>query len=199
MSKFSSKCDLYDSMMTVCACELPKNEYEDDLTYELRCLAFFKDKLNGYLHQAFKLKLTNLNIDNEIKLRNNPWILSKVAHSEVKSDKRTKTGEKEKVYYTYCYQGEEYQNLSDIQYYAIKNIRLEDPLDLVLYYGFVPGVVTSQKNGKIYMQIANQAEIEKREESYRQNGFSIEHISHIKREWIDHYNDLLLKRAQKSE
>lgn len=192
MSTWTGKFDLCDEIMLTGAHYLTRKENEDDLDFEIRCLKLFKERIDDKLYQSFPLELNIFNIDKEIEYVNNPQILSKTEHRKIVKDRRTKTGEREVVYYTYTLYGKEFANLKDIPYYAHKVIPIKSILDLVRYYDYIMAVHSSSDEGD-YVQLANESYNDERYVSYRRSGIETDYIEKNKQELIDHYNKLVMR------
>ena len=192
MSKFSGKCDIYDSMMISASADLKREDNESELDYELRCFELFKKTIGGKIYKKVKLELNQWNIDVEINKVNDERILSKVEHKEIKKDRRSKSGVRENTYYTYYYFGEEYTNLKDINYYSPIEIKIDTILDLIPYYTHIAGVIASSKDG-MYIEVSNESYLDEKEEMYIRNGFDLKYVRKEKEELKRHYNLFVLK------
>ena len=84
------------------------DEYQDFLA--------FKKATGGVMYHHKKVVVTEWN-QNEIAQQNE--FFKVIEHKETITDKRTKSGEKEKVTYTYEYFGKEYKSLKEINKHGI--------------------------------------------------------------------------------
>lgn len=177
MSRFSGKCDLYDYIMMA----------SEDMN-EMECFNKFKKETGGVIYQHFKLELNEYNIDNEIKLVNNPFVLSK---REVPwdDDKIHKTKK-----FVYTYWGKDYFSLKELNkkhYYALKEIRFETLLDIIPYYPYIVSVSNS-KDGNTYMVISSSSFVDSSYETNREYGWVSELHEIYKRDLQNHYIDIVL-------
>lgn len=127
MSKYTGKCDLYDHVFMI-GCR----GTTDDMS-ELEKFEIFKKRTGGVIYTHFPLELTKFNIDNEIKLVNNPDVLS-----------RNEDG-------TYTYYLTKYKNLKQLnkhKYYAVKEIHFDDILDLFPYLTHIISMMGSDENSE---------------------------------------------------
>lgn len=127
MSKFSGKCDLYDHVFSI-----GSKGTTDDMS-DLEKFEIFKKRTGGKLYQRFPLKLTKYNIDSEIRLVNNPDILSKNDDG------------------TYTYWLDTYKTLNKLNkhgYYATREIRFDDILDLVPYFPYIISSMAADQDGE---------------------------------------------------
>lgn len=189
MSSFTGTYDLFDTIMMRGEHDLQRNQDEDDLAFEIRCLEHFAKRINYELHQSFKLDLNIFNIDKEIETVNNPKILRKESREKVTQDKRCKSGIRTKEYYVYFHYDREYAKLEDINYYADRVIKIESPLDLVLYYPYCSAVHASDKTSE-FIRLANKSELDERELSFRESGLDYTSCYEKKKRLMKHYQTL---------
>ena len=112
MSVFSGKCDLCDHVMmykhrTKEGSDRPEDLEKARVYYsdEMECFQEFVKRTGGVLHQHKGLTVTEFNRSLIEKLNPSFKVLE---HTRQVADKRTKTGTREEVYYTYEYYGKEY-------------------------------------------------------------------------------------------
>lgn len=144
MSRFSGKCDLYDSIMMI-GCK----GTNDEMT-EIEKFQIFKERTNGVIYQSKKLYLTKYNIDYEIEYINNPQILRKE-----KINGRTK----------YFYYGKSFSSLKALNnkgYYTKHKIIINELIDLVPYYPHLISIHFSDENSE-YIEIANNSYVTEEE------------------------------------
>lgn len=188
MSRFSGKCDLYDTMMM-------EGIFEEDDS-ELNCFEILKRKTNGIIYQDFKLELTPFNIEFEVNKRNNSNYLN-IEHNIVKvPDKRCKSEFRcvDKPTYTYLF--EKYNNLDDINkigYYARKEIKFDTLLDLIPYYPYTIKVL-SENYDSACIVLSDRSYVDVHEETLRQGGIDCsETINDYRKELQNHYLEVINK------
>ena len=153
MSKFSGKCDLYDHIYTI-----GTKGTNDNMTM-LEKFNIFKERTKGVIYQSKKMILTSVNIDNEIKNVNNPNILSKFEWFENKKDSRCKGGFKTVNKCKYFYYNKEYESLDAINkigYYARREIKFNKPDELIKYYPYTIGILSSDPDSE-YVEISSKS------------------------------------------
>jgi len=136
MSKFSGKCDLYDHVMMIGCMGCNKN------MTEMEKFEIFKQRTNGKIYQNKELVLTTSNIDDEIKVRNNPEILRK---------------EKINGRWKYFYNGKMFSSLKALNnygYYSKVEIIIDSLIDLVPYYPYIIAASCSTSDNE-YIVISN--------------------------------------------
>ena len=144
MSRFSGKCDLFDSMMI---------GHED----ELEAFNTFKEKTGGVLYQYRKVKVTESNRDWVAKHADLSW-------SNHTVEKTEKNGDKNEILATeYCYYNKPFESLKKLNkngVYVKMEIHFNSILDLIPYYPYVPAVWASSE-GKTTVVLPEKSFIEK--------------------------------------
>ncbi len=182
MSRFSGKCDLYDTMMM-------EGFFEEDDS-ELNCFEILKRKTNGTIYQEFKLELTPFNIEFEVKKRHNPNYLN-IEHNIIKvPDKRCKSGFREVDKSTYTYLFKKYDNLDDINklgYHARKEIKFDTLLDLIPYFPYTIKTMSASYDSACIV-LSDRSYVDVHEEMLRQGGFDCsDSINNYRKELQNHY------------
>lgn len=197
MSKYSGKCDLFDHIMMEKHRTKDGSDKKEDLekahvlySDEMECFKIFKERTKGVIYQTCLIPLTNRNIDKEIEYVNNPQKLSKIKHVEIVPDKRTKGGTKEKITYTYIYNGEEYKKLSDIKYYGRKEIHFETLLDIIPYYPYIISFSMCSSEGE-HICISDTSHVEKEYKDFRECGISVGGLDYYRKSLQNHYIDVV--------
>ena len=185
MSKYSGKSDLYDAMLLY--------GKSDD---EFEAFNRFKELTNGRIIMRFPMTLTPHNIDREIELTKNSFILDKREVTRVVKDKRCKGMLRKVKSFKYIYWGEEYDKLSDIKdYYYSKDIKFKNLSDSVPYFPYVIGLLCKDLD-KLYIVVHHQSEIDEREKSFRQCGLDISGLEHYREELKKKLIEVMLKERE---
>ena len=118
MSRWSGKCDLYDTIMMLHHRTKDGSDKKEDLdkasvlySDELECFNEFKEKTGGVIHQHQKIKVTLLNQELVEKKCKSFKIIK---HTKEVEDKRFKETKRTDTYYTYEYWGKEYKDLKEL-------------------------------------------------------------------------------------
>lgn len=198
MSRFSGRCDLYDS---ICMSHPRTKEGKDDkeslraspvwYSDELECFEEFKRKTGGVMYQHKKVKVTQSNQDLVAKMCPG---LKIVEHKNVVKDRRYKSGEREVVTYTYEYYGTEYPTLDALNkhhVYVRTEIHFETLLDVIPYYGYVVASAC-YSDGHATIYLADKSEPDAEYEEGIDYGFDWTEIrSHYKSELQKHYVEVV--------
>lgn len=154
MSRYSSKCDLADTIAGRGGCfDKDGNPVEDickgpGVLYSdpMKDFEAFKKATGGVLHQHIKVKVDEWNQD-YVKSHCPGFDFTK--HTEVREDKRCKEGKKEYYYYTYTYFNKEYKTLKELNkhgVYITKNVYFDTILELIPYYPYIVVTMYSSKD-----------------------------------------------------
>lgn len=167
MSKFTGKCDFYDHLMMRCQIKDGNGYYSD----EMECFKDFKEKTKGIIYQ--NIGKVKVNINNQDLLADNNKFFKVIENKIEVEDKRTKSGFKSKVTYTYIYFGKEMtlkeiNNSGGISF--IREVRFDTLLDLIPYYPYIIGMCASNKDGE-YVEISSESYIETRFKQSLEYGF----------------------------
>ena len=198
MSRFSGRCDLYD---TICMRHPRTKEGKDDkeslraspvwYSDELECFEDFKKETGGVMYQHKKVKVTRFNQDLVAKMCPG---LKIVEHKNVVKDKRYKSGEKEVVTYTYEYYGTEYPTLDALNkqhVYVRTEIHFETLLDVIPYYGYVVASAC-YSDGHATIYLARKSEPDAEYEEGIDYGFDQTRVrDYYKRELQKHYIEVV--------
>lgn len=147
MSRFSGKCDLYDTIYTL------SNKQE------LEAFEEFKKRTNGTIYQAIETVLSKYNIAQEVKT--NPQLTYEQIEVKV-PDKRRKDGYRIEYKYKITYYGKTYNSFDEVnkeRYFAVKHIKFDTIIDLCKYYPYIVAVMCSNPEST-YVQIATKSEID---------------------------------------
>lgn len=200
MSVFSGKCDLCDHIMmykhrTKEGSDRPEDLEKAHVYYsdEMECFQEFMKRTGGVLHQHKCLTVTEFNRSLIEKLNPSFKVLK---HTRQVADKRTKTGTREEVYYTYEYYGKEYtlKEINKRKVYITVDIKIKTLLDLIPYYPYI--VSTCWCNGedeKETIYISDRSFVEEEYDKHLQWGYESEMINHYRNELQDHYRSVVLR------
>ena len=198
MSIYSGKCDLCDHIAGL------GGWYDRDgnpvkfgegcgayYSDEYRDFLVFKQRTGGVLHQHKLIKVTEYN---QAFVAEHCEYFSFVKVIEQTTDKRSRTGIKEKVSYTYKYWDKEYtlKELNKHGVYITIDIHFNTILDLIPYY---PYIVTSccSSNGKETVYISNSSYVDKQRDSLLEGGYDSLMYEHFKKDLQNHYRDIVLR------
>lgn len=198
MSRFSGKCDLCDHMMmykyrTKEGSDRPEDLEKAGVYYsdEMECFQEFMKRTGGVLHQHKCLTVTEFNRSLIEKLNPN---FKALKHTRQVTDKRTKSGVREEVFYTYEYYGKEYtlKEINKKKVYITVDIKIKTLLDLIPYY---PHIVSMSccSDGKETIYISDRSYAEEEYEKHLQWGYESEMICHYRKELQDHYKEVVLR------
>lgn len=174
MSRFSGTYDLYDFVFS-----------HQDGEGEMKSFNEFKEKTGGKIYQYFEMELTESNIDTEIKLCNDPLMLSK---REVPSEQGT-SRKRRKPKFIYTYFGKEYDSLKKINkhhYITKKEIRFETLLDIIPYYPHAVSMSYTTKDST-YVVISDKSYVDISYENSRKYGYVNELHYYYTKELQNHY------------
>ncbi len=182
MSRYSSKCDLFDFMMMS----------DGD---ELKAFEIFKKETGGVLHQHRKVTVTELNRD---------WVAkhSQLTWREEEFVKTLKNGKTRKAINTvYRYWGSEYPTLKKLNkkgVYVTIDIPFETILDLIPYYPYAIAAC-SHGDGKSLIVLADKPEPDSRFDAQLSRGYCDEprFPSYYKGELQAHYIDVVNRLSGK--
>lgn len=198
MSRFSGKCDLYDHVMMYKhrtkegSCEKEDLEKSHVLySDEMECFKIFMERTGGILHQHKHLY---------VDWQNQDFIAAKCPYFKVKKnivkkeDKRVKTGQKEKIYYTYEYYGKEYtlKEINKKGVYITVDIKVKTLLDLIPYYSYIVSMCASDKD-KETIYISNSSYAEEEYDEHLKHGWESNMIHYYRKELQNHYRDVILR------
>lgn len=160
------------------------DEYQDFLV--------FKKKTNGTLYQHLRVEVTE---DNQDFIAKHCDYFKVIKHTEKLPDKRTKSGEKESIYYTYMYYDKEYKSLTQINrkhVYIVKEIHFKSLLDLIPYYPYI--VSASVCNGDTQkVWISSRSFVDEEEDQALKHGRMRSITDYYRQELADHYRDVVLR------
>lgn len=200
MSRFSGKCDLCDTIRGTAGWYNKDGKpvkFDDPDTYvfysdEYQDFLEFKKRTNGTLYQHLKVEITEMN-QNFIAKRCNYFKVIK--HVNIVPDKRTKSGKKEVISYTYKYYNKEYKSLKEINkkhVYIVKEIHFKTLLDLLPYY---PYIVSSGafKKDSYTVYISDRSYVDEEEDTALKHGWKRSLTDHYRQELAEHYQEVVLK------
>ena len=154
MSRLSGKSDLYD---TVCFCDPTPEEGKGYRNYDLyRGFEVFKQKTGGMIHQKIRIQVDDYDIQREIE-RGTKTLVRWVETVE-RDDKRTKSGKRIIEIPHYKYYGKEcsLSEINRIGYYATRDIKFDDLLELLPFLPYIVGVMASDPDG-MYIEIGQES------------------------------------------
>ena len=199
MSIYSGKCDLYDHIAGLGGWynrdgkPVSFNDPDVHVFYsdEYRDFLEFKKRTNGTMYQHKKVVVTEWNQDEIAKKLDNFKVIE---HKEVVVDKRVKTGEKEKVTYTYKYYGREYKSLKELNkhgVYVTMEIHFETLLDLIPYYPYLVSMSMSN-DGRETVVLSQESFVDSERDEHYEHGYFSEFWEYYKKSLQDHYRDIVL-------
>ena len=195
MSRYTGKCDLYDCLMMM------KIDNNGTLKDEFECFEIFKKATKGVIYQRInEFRITDYNIDMILQMRGD--LVKRIEHKEIVSDKRCKSGTREKIYYTYTFLGREYNSIEELsKNYFLgfkKEIKIDSILDLIPYYPYIISIESGLKkdNGEreMYVEIANESYLDERlRESSKYGSYLkiVDYIEKSRQELQRHYIDVV--------
>lgn len=172
MSKFSGKCDLYDVICMQDDNPTILKGHCKDYNFK-RGFDNFKKKTKGVLKMAFKLELSEFNIEAECE---NSKVGMELSMEEIPYDDNKKHRKKK---YKYTYLGQEFYSLKELNkfgYYATREIKFEEPLDIVNY---LPHIVSSMFSSKDTMTVYISEQPYPEREYYTNRQFGHTDYNHI--------------------
>ena len=137
MSKFSSKCDLYDHIMML------GGNSNDSIEAELRCFEIFKQRTDGHIYQNYQVVVSENN--QSFVKDHNPWF-NFTEREIVKKDSRTKTGERKEKKFTYTYLEQTFDSLKKLNEFGVfvqVPIQFDSVLEIIQFYPYLVGMMTS--------------------------------------------------------
>ena len=205
MSRFSGKCDLYDHMCMEKHRTKDGSDKKEDLekatvlySDPIECFEIFKKKTGGVLHQHRRVK--------EVSEWNHDFIKAHcpmfeiITHIDKITDKRSKTGYREKTYYTYKYWDKEYtaKELSKKGVYITMDIHFETMLDLIPYFPYIISSCCCSKDEET-IYISNQSYVDEQYDELIQNGVDPQgHKEWYNRELANFYKEYILEQVKLS-
>lgn len=185
MSRFSGKCDLYDTiMMQHFRCKNGSDKKEDlDKTNcyysdELECFNNFKKKTGGVIYQHQEIKVTDQNQDLVAKLNNSFEVIELPLKENQKKHR-----------YIYTYFGKEYKSLKEVNKKGIfitKEIHFDTIVDLIPYYPYIV-TMSSSSNGKMTVYVSQESFIDSEERKMLNAGYESTMYEYYKKELQKHY------------
>lgn len=200
MSRFSGKCDLCDTIMGTAGWynrDGKPVKFGDPDTHvfysdEYQDFLEFKKKTNGTLYQHLRVEVTEMNQD---FIAERCYYFKVIKHVNTVSDKRTKSGKKEVISYTYKYYDKEYKSLREINkkhVYIIKEIHFKTLLDLLPYYPYI--VSAGVYNGDKYtVYISDRSFVEEEEDMALRHGWKRSLTDYYRQELAEHYQEVVLR------
>jgi len=198
MSVFSGKCDLCDHISGM------GGWYDRDgnpttigsgagalYSDEMQDFLAFKEKTGGVIYQHKKIKVTEENQDLVAKKCDQFKVFK---HTVYVRDKRLKSGQREKIYYTYEYWGQEYDSLKEInkkKVFIVKEIHFENLLDIIPYYPYIVGACCATNN-KQTVYISSRSFVDEEEESAYNHGWEPNMSSYYRHLLQEHYREVVL-------
>ena len=178
MSRFSGKCDLYDSMMMSC----------DD---ELKAFEKFKKETGGVIYQMHNIReVDESNQDFIAKYCDGFKVLK---HERQDPDKRFKSGYKDLTSYTYEYYGKEY-TAKELKkkggVYVRLPIHFDTILELVKYYPYVISMA-AHSEGHSVIVVGDRPFPEREAESLLKRGHYSRSVDYYGKELAKHYRDVV--------
>lgn len=180
MSRFSGKCDLFDSMMM---------GQED----EFDAFIDFKEKTGGVLYQYRKIKVTESNRDWAAKHTSLSWS----SHTVEKTDKNG--NKKEALETEYCYYNKHFDSLKKLNkngVYVRMEIHFDSILDLIPYYPYVPAVWACSE-GQLAVVLPEKSFVEKELDYSLESDYVEEPYINMtewhRRELQNHYKEVIEK------
>ena len=200
MSRFSGKYDLCDHISGLGAWfdkEGKSVKIGDEgvsVYYSDEMLDFlaFKKRTGGVIHQHKKVKVTKYNQEEVSKHCNNFEVVS---HTEQVLDKRSKTGTKEKVTYTYKYWGTEYKNLKELNkhgVYVVIDIHFDTLLDLIPYYPYIVSCCSCNE-GKETVFISSKSFVLDERDEHIEYGHFYDYWENYTKKLQNHYREIVLR------
>lgn len=188
MSQFSGKHDLADTIFMQKMYPIDPSNPNSPLTSdEMECFNIFKKMTKGAIHQHIKLELSEMNIDKEIELVNNPRLLSKKEISWG-DDKEHRTKK-----YIYIYWDKEYNSLRELNkkgYHSTKKIKFETLLDIIPYYPYIVSFMSADDKST-FVVVSSESHVESEYLKFR--GFGSEPLmaEHYRKELQNHYIEVV--------
>ena len=160
------------------------DEYQDFLA--------FKKKTNGTLYQHLRVEVTERNQDFIAEHCN---YFKVITHTKMVPDKRTKSGEKESIYYTYLYYDKEYKSLKEINkkhVYIVKEIHFNSLLDLLPYYPYI--ITTAVCDGDTHkVWISARSYVDEEEDRALKHGWKRSLTDYYRQQLAKHYQEVVLR------
>lgn len=176
MSRFSSKCDLYDQIYA----------FADSSLTELECFNNFKKRTGGVIYQSFKV-----NLEPQKRLLD-MWIEKGLVPFIEKKDGN----------YYYYKEKITIKKLQKKDFYFRRKITFDTILDLVPYYGYVISVCCSDKD-HCYVEISSDPEyVIRQKEHLMYSGEDIPlnfYLDELRAEYIRVVNEYYPEQAKKEE
>lgn len=199
MSMYSGKCDLYDHISGMGGWynkEGKPVKFSDPDVHvfysdEYRDFLAFKKATGGVMYQHKKVVVTEWN---QAKVAQQNEFFKVIEHKETITDKRTKSGEKEKITYTYEYFGKEYKSLKDINKHGVfvtLEIHFDTLLDLIPYYPYIVSAAVNS-DGKSTVYLSQKSFVDEERDEHYAHGYFSNYWEHYKKALQDHYRDIVL-------
>ena len=205
MSRFSGKCDLYDSMIMSASNEHrivnPGGSW--GVTSDLDAFEDFKTQTDGVIYQHLKVEVTEFNAEPLTKLNSNFHIIE---HTSKVKDKRCKSGEREIKTYTYKIGNTEYATLKELNkaggLWIEVPIKFDNILELVPYFPYVSkvefGYTDAQGQRKQKIVLSDNSYVDMHSKKLLQGLGIVNDTAHYYRhELSEYYKDIILKLFRK--
>lgn len=151
----------------------------------------FKKRTGGVIYQHKHLKVDEFN--QEFIAKKCPQF-KVIKHVNKVEDKRSKSGYKEKITYTYEYYGKEYtlKEINKKGIYITVDIHFNTLLDLIPYYPYIVSIaVSSGDKEKVY--ISNESFVESEYNEHLQHGWESNLNAYYREKLQNHYRDVVLR------
>lgn len=190
MGRLSGKCDLYDhlSFEKMVPDKDNPNIMRSDI---MECFNIFKERTGGVIYQHKHLKVTPFNQDMISEMCPQFKVIK---HQTTKVDKRTKSGTKDEVYYTYMYYDKEYtlKEINKREVYIKVPIYFDTLLELLPYLSYVVACSMCDDKGETII-IDNENFVDKECNYMLKRGInSIGRATHYRKELANLYREVVL-------
>lgn len=158
----------------------------------MECFKIFKERTGGVIYQYKHLKVTPFNQD---MISEMCPMFKVIAHQNTKTDKRTKSGIRDEVYYTYMYYDKEYtlKEINKREVYIKVPIYFDTLLELLPYLPYVVACSASNDEGETVI-IDNESFVDKECYSMLKGGVnSVGRATHYRKELANLYKEVILE------
>lgn len=201
MSRYSGKCDLYDTMCGLGGWydkdgnKVSFNDHEVGCFYSdlMQDFEAFKERTHGKLYQHYNIK--QVDSWNQDFVKDHCPNFDIIKHVETRPSKRSKLGTEEHVYYTYMYFGKEYtrKELSKKGGVYIRDeIKFNTLLDLIPYFPYIV-TMSYSFDGEMAVFISDESYVEEERKLALDNGRNDTMAEHYRKELADLYQKVVLE------